>query len=132
MNGASTNMMAQQEACNTREAAKCSPAPILEAAPAQQKLLNLAFLWLHSQQPSLNPAVISGRRRGCMTCPLANYINLFGSRNSLAYKSHCPAPLHALHKELRHIVCMLRHTDLWGLSPMCEFSPKHHKYSIEL
>lgn len=43
------------------------------------------FLSLHSQQTSQN-RVASCRSRGCMTFPLANYTNLSGTRQSLAYK----------------------------------------------
>lgn len=43
MNGASMNVVARQEACNTGEVAKCSPASIQEAASVQQMLQDLAF-----------------------------------------------------------------------------------------
>lgn len=41
----------------------------------------------------------------------------------------CPAPLHTWLVEHRHIVRVLLYSDLKGLSPVCGFSPKLHKYS---
>lgn len=106
-------------------------APVQEAAPVQQMLLDLAFPMATFTAGFSESSGILQKQR-LHDFPTGQLYQFIGDKAVPCLQTCCLVSLHTLHKEHRHIVRMLLHTDLWGLSPLCGFSPKHHKYSTEV